>query len=144
MRAEPDHIRELFRRHDLRCTHQREIVYAELSATNSHPTAEELYQTLHVQDPNISLATVYNTLDAFLGVGLARRIPSSGACRYDAITEPHVHVTTPDGRVVDAPEDLSDRLLAGISPDIIRELEARMGVTVSGLTVQVVTNPATS
>jgi hypothetical protein len=42
------------------------------------------------------------------------------------------------------PQDLSDRLLAGISPDVIRELEARMGVKVSGLTVQVVANPATS
>ncbi len=138
MQTNPEHIRDLFRMHDLRCTHQREIVYAGLSAAHSHPTAEELYQNLHSQDPNISLATVYNTLDLLLDVGLIRRIPSSGACRFDAITAPHVHVTTPDGEVMDAPEDLSERLLAGISPEVLREIESRMGVKVSGLSVQVV------
>ena len=137
MRTDPEHIRDLFRMHDLRCTHQREIVYAGLSAANLHPTAEELYQNLHAQDPNISLATVYNTLDLLQDVGLVRRIPSTGACRFDAITVPHVHVSMPDGSVVDAPDDLSERLLAALSPDVLREIESRMGIKVSGLSVQV-------
>ncbi len=139
MKQSPEQIRELFRVHNLRCTHQREIVYAGLAATKMHPTAEELYQTLHTADPHISLATVYNTLDALSEVGLVRKVPSgNGACRYDADTAPHVHVTTTDGTVADAPMDLSRRLLDGISPDVLREIESRMGVSVSRISVQVV------
>lgn len=129
----------MFHQHDLRCTHQRELVFAGLAATKAHPTAEELYQTLHRQDPNISLATVYNTLDALTAVGLVRKLPgSSGACRYDADTSPHVHVSMGDGRMMDAPADLSDKLLAGLSSEAIRELEERLGVDVSRVSVQVI------
>jgi Fur family peroxide stress response transcriptional regulator len=134
-----EEIREIFRKHDLRCTHQREIVYGHLAQSRDHPTAEELYQSLHAADPNISLATVYNTLDALHAVGLIRRLPGleGGACRFDADTRPHVHISTPNGRIIDAPPDLSERLLAGVSSEILRELESRLGFTVSGLTVQI-------
>jgi len=139
MHLSVEQIRELFRTHNVRCTHQREMVYGGLAATPAHPTAEELYHTLHATDPNISLATVYNSLDALSDVGLVRKVPSGlGPCRYDAETEPHVHVSTPDGRVMDAPLDLSERLLRCLPRDVIAEIERRMGVSIARVNVQMV------
>ncbi len=134
-----EEVRELFRKHDLRCTRQREVVYAALAGATTHPTAEELHQMVRDAEPGLSLATVYNTLEVLIQCGLARRISGqSGCCRFDARMEPHVHVTTEDGRLLDAPGDLSGRLLAALSPELLKELETRMGVEIGHLNVQVV------
>lgn len=140
----PNHIRMLFEQHGLRCTRQRQVLYDALAATKSHPTADELFQSVKSCEEGLSLATVYNTLEAFIEAGLVRRIPcasGSGACRFDADTRDHVHLAMPDGRVQDVPEDLSGRLLDGIPDSVVSDLERRMGVRVGGLTVQIVVKP---
>lgn len=135
----PEDIRSLFQRNGLRCTRQREQVYAALDAAHTHPTAEELFQAVQGGEEGLSLATVYNALEAFIEAGIARQVPSHGPARYDADMTPHVHLSTPAGDVVDVPEDLSERLLGAIPPDAVRELEARLGVKVSRVMLQVVT-----
>lgn len=139
MHALPD-VRSLFSRHGLRCTRQREHLYTALASVKSHPTAEELHQMVGpTLGAGLSLATVYNTLEAFTARGLCRRIPCPGGpCRYDAQMHDHVHVTTPDGRLFDVPEDLSRALLAGVPSATLREVERRLGIRVAGLSVQVV------
>lgn len=122
----------------LRCTRQREIVYATLGEMRTHPTAEELFAAAKQREPSLSLATVYNALEAFTETGLARRHPAThaaGPCRFDADTFDHVHVEFPDGRVEDTPEDISARLLASIPADVLAALEARLGVRVDRLSL---------
>ena len=139
------HSRALFERHGLRCTRQREVLYEALAATKSHPTADELFQSVQEIEPGLSLATVYNTLDAFTQVGLVRRIPcpmGSGACRFDADTSDHVHLATPDGKVTDVPIDVSRQLIAAIPREIVAELERRMNVRIDGLSVQLLAWPS--
>jgi Fur family peroxide stress response transcriptional regulator len=138
-----DEIRDIFQQHQLRCTRQREVVYLALAGTTGHPTAEELHGMVSGIEPGLSLATVYNTLEALTECGLARRLPGganggAGCCRFDAVTAPHVHVTTRDGRLMDVPADLSQRLMAGLAPELLKELEQRMGVAIEHLNVQVV------
>ncbi|MFK7883085.1 MAG: Fur family transcriptional regulator [Phycisphaerales bacterium] len=112
-----ERVRVALREHGVRCTRQRELVYTSLAATKSHPTVEGLLATVRVADPGISQATVYNTLDTLVGCGLANRLPArsaGGPCRYDADTSPHVHLTLPDGRVIDAPAEVSDAIMAAL------------------------------
>lgn len=137
MSAEP--ARELMEKHGLRCTRQRELVYSALAASKAHPTAEELFQAVQRGEPGMSLATVYNTLEAFSKLGLCRRFPGvagSNACRYDAEVQEHAHVVTPDGKVVDVPEDLSRRLMSSLPPEVLAEIERRMGVRVERVRLQ--------
>lgn len=139
-----EEIRSLFQQNGLRCTRQRELVYGALASTHAHPTAEELFQGIRAADDGLSLATVYNALDAFVEAGLARQVPTHGPARYDADTSPHAHLSTPEGHVVDVPADISERLLAAIPPETVRELESRLGVKVSRVLLQVVTQPPSS
>ena len=130
---------DIFVRHGLRRTRQRERLYEALAASTAHPTAEELYEQVRRDTPGLSLATVYNTLEAFCRVGLCLRLPSasgSGPCRFDAETAARVHVSLDDGRVLDAPMDISERMLASLSREDIRELEGRLGVRVGQVRVQ--------
>lgn len=131
---------DIFTSHGLRRTRQRELVYEALAATRAHPTADELHERVRSQDADLSLATVYNALEAFTCAGLCRRIPStlcSGPSRYDATIEDHAHVILPDGRVLDVPADIGDQLLERLSDrGIIGEVEERMGVRIAGFSVR--------
>ncbi len=134
--------------HGLRCTSQRESIYAALMACKVHPTAEELHAL--VQGPNgdgaISLATVYNTLDAFTRHGLARRIAptcggSNAAFRYDADISNHAHLVMADGSMQDFPPDLDQRILSHIPQQLIEEVERRMKVKIKRIGVEFVQGP---
>jgi Fur family peroxide stress response transcriptional regulator len=131
----PDH-RALFAAHGLRCTRQRQVVYAALAASRQHPTAEAIYDAVKsaadAGDGGISLATVYNTLETLTQRGLCRKLATPGGpTRFDAITDEHAHILAPDGSLVDLPSDLSDRVLAGVrDPELIAEIEKRLGVKV--------------
>jgi len=134
-----EQLRQIFALHGLRSTRQRESVYRTLSASSEHPTAEQLLGLVNETDPEVSQATVYNTLDTLIECGLANRIPASssgGACRYDANTGEHVHMVLEDGRILDVPEDLSQRLIDAVPADLLEELSDRLGVTCSGIKIE--------
>ncbi|MCE9591035.1 MAG: transcriptional repressor [Planctomycetes bacterium] len=136
---EPD-LRELFATHHLRCTRQRRVLYGALMATDSHPTADHLFQELSRRDHSISLATVYNTLEAFCRAGLAQRIATpSGSARYDASVHNHLHIRDENsGVVADVPEDLGKRFLDAIPREVIQQLESHLDFDIRELKVELV------
>jgi Fur family peroxide stress response transcriptional regulator len=58
----------------LRATPQREVVYQVILAKRDHPTSEEVFDRVKVLMPTISLATVYNCLDALVQCGLIKQV----------------------------------------------------------------------
>jgi Fe2+ or Zn2+ uptake regulation protein len=133
-------VAALFARHGLRCTRQRKVLYQVLAATDTHPTADELHQQAARETDGFSLATVYNTLEAFCDAGLAQKLPSAGGpARYDAAVHDHLHVRDRrSGQVLDAPSDLSTRLLENLPPETLRELEQRLGFKLRQVQIEVV------
>ena len=119
---------ELMASHELRCTRQRRALLDALRATKSHPTAEQLYRSAGSKSDGMSLATVYNTLEAFCKAGLAQRLPSpQGSARYDATVENHVHLRDEVSEaVIDLPEELSQRVLDSLPKALLNKLEGDM------------------
>jgi Fe2+ or Zn2+ uptake regulation protein len=64
-------------------TAQRRATLAALSGEGGHLTAEEVYQRARRELPELSRATVYNTLGDLVGVGLLRALGRSEAVRYE-------------------------------------------------------------
>lgn len=124
--------RRLFTEHGLRCTRQRVAIYDRLMACKGHPTAEELFEDVRHGCDGLSLATVYNTLEALCEAGLCRRLSlSCGCARFDADLRPHLHLLNDDtGEIHDVPGDLSRRLLHDLSDDVLRDIEQRLGVQI--------------
>ena len=139
--------RRLFADHDLRCTRQRARVYCALEACRSHPTAEELHALVNTGDSAcaMSLATVYNTLEALCTAGLCQKImPPAGcasAARYDADIEDHLHVVTPECRLMDVPSAFCQQILSRITPEDLHLLESEMGIRISKVTLQLFADP---
>jgi Fur family peroxide stress response transcriptional regulator len=75
-----------------RFTPQRQRVYDVLMQKQDHPTAEEVFMRAKSQLPDISMATVYNCLDALVECGLVRQVSlERGAARFCPNMREHCH-----------------------------------------------------
>ena len=85
-------LRDL-KRAGLKMTPQRIAIVRLFAGDESHPTAQDLYERLLPDFPSMSFATVYNTLDALAGAGLAGtlRLDNGAAARFDPNTAAHHH-----------------------------------------------------
>jgi len=76
----------------LRSTPQRQHVYEVLVGERDHPTAEEVFLRAKKGMPEISMATVYNCLDALVRCGLAKQVNvDRSASRYCPNMSEHHH-----------------------------------------------------
>jgi len=91
-----------------RITDQRRAVCDYLARTESHPTPSEVYAQVNGSHPEISRATVYNTLNALRDLGAIVEISVGGDhTHYDTNPEPHVNlVCLRCGQVVDYAGDV--------------------------------------
>jgi Fur family peroxide stress response transcriptional regulator len=75
-----------------RLTAQREHVYNVLLARRDHPTAEQVFMRAKDGMPDISMATVYNCLDALVKCRLVRQVNLNRiAMRYCPNMQEHFH-----------------------------------------------------
>ncbi len=71
---------------------QRESIINFLKSSKEHPTADVIYQNLRVNNPNISLGTVYRNLTKLTESGTILKISCNDASdHFDGNTEPHAH-----------------------------------------------------
>ena len=98
-------LREAMEQSGQRCTIQRAAVFRFLHATDTHPTADDVYRNVRADLPGISLGTVYKSLETLVGCGLARKLSGgNGSARYDGRMDPHFHARCLEcGRVRDVP-----------------------------------------
>ncbi len=103
----------------LRLTPQRRAICRYLAHTDTHPTAQQIFAAVKPEFPSLSLATVYNTLDALVRLGAVHALGGAGdgAIHYDADLRPHVNLACLQcHRMVDLPceavADLNRRVTA--------------------------------
>lgn len=92
-----------------RFTPQRQHVYNVLMEHRDHPTADQVYMRSREGMQEISMATVYNCLDALVKSGLVRQVSlDRAATRYCPNMTEHCHFHCTDcGRIFDI--DLNDK-----------------------------------
>ena len=74
-----------------RNTYQRTVIYEILRGTDSHPTADWIYEKVKQVIPNISLGTVYRNLRVLKEEGLIIELNDGKQSRFDARTDNHYH-----------------------------------------------------
>lgn len=74
-------------------TKQREILLETIRTSETHPTADELFQRIRCELPMISLATIYRNLNYLVEEGIIRRISVPGMPdRFDRCLDAHDHM----------------------------------------------------
>ncbi len=107
-------LRACLEAHSLRVTRQRRAIYAKLQAAgDGHPTADDVYAGVKPALPDVSLATVYKTLETLVACGMATKWNAGdGPARFDWRTDPHYHARcTRCGKLWDIPLAYDDILL---------------------------------
>ncbi|MEJ2684455.1 MAG: transcriptional repressor [Candidatus Sulfobium sp.] len=87
----------------LKLTPQRLAILEYLEGNETHPSAEDIYAEVSKKFPTMSLATVYNTLEALRQRGEVQELTIDPyKKRFDPDTGPHHHIIcTGCGRIVD-------------------------------------------
>jgi Fur family peroxide stress response transcriptional regulator len=93
-------------------TKQREAILRVLRNTRSHPTADQVYDQVRKEIPNISKGTVYRNLQVLQEDGAVSELNLNGTLsRYEAKRESHYHFRCEKcGRVFDLDEPVNNAL----------------------------------
>ncbi len=105
----PEALTDLFRAHGRKITAQRQCIFRALAGDVTHPTAERVYEQVRLEMPNVSLKTVYQTLNDLAAVGaIAVLDVGTGSARFDPNVETTHHhlVCRSCGKVRDLAADV--------------------------------------
>lgn len=99
--------------HNLKVTPQRITILEVILNMKNHPTAEEIYELLKSNHPNISMTTIYNTLRIFVEKGIIKKVfTGDDKIRYDPGQIKHHHIYYTDSeKIEDFFDDELDNML---------------------------------
>lgn len=125
-------LREALEANGQRFTEQRSAVYRYLRQTEDHPSADDVFTSVRGVIPDISLATVYKSLETLVSCGLASKLTyGDGSARYDGRTDPHPHARCLTcGSVADLP--------GVVDAQALERLGELPGFSIEGYRVEVV------
>jgi Fe2+ or Zn2+ uptake regulation protein len=80
------------RQRGIKASSQRVLIFEYLQQTSEHPSVSHIFSQLHSKIPNLSRATVYNTINLFLKKKIIVPVQLDGPeARYDLAEPRHAH-----------------------------------------------------
>ncbi len=79
------------RRHGYKLTPQRRAVIQVVTSSQDHLTPATIHEKIRRVHPNISLVTIYRTLEILAELGLICEVHAGGNCRSYTISTPQHH-----------------------------------------------------
>lgn len=116
-----DVLEDELRAEGMRITRQRVAILSALMGSSDHPTVDELLERARRQDPSVSQATVYRTVNVLADRGTILRNEFDGAsARFELANKPHHdHMIDVDtGEVV----EFTSTRIEELQEEIAREL----------------------
>jgi len=95
----------VLRDHGINPSAQRVAVAKYVLHTDEHPSADEVWTRVKKRFPQVSRATVYNTVNLFVKKGLLRQFAlTEGRVVFDPKTDDHHHfIDEETGKILDVP-----------------------------------------
>lgn len=112
---------ELLIKHDIKPSVQRLAVMEYMLTHATHPTVDEIHQSLSSSIPTLSKTTIYNTLNLFeeQGVVLYLGIDKKNA-RFDGNTSQHAHFRCKScGTIIDIMNQKKEKVVLTEYPNLI-------------------------
>ncbi len=113
---------------------QRQLILETVKGLRTHPTAEEIFQLVREQNPNISLGTVYRNLNLLSEMGEILKLDLGvGSEHFDGMNQEHGHLVCSNcGCIEDLSCDLSESIRVMMENKLDRHMDA-IYLTVCGL-----------
>ena len=127
-------LTEALRARGQRVTPQRLLIHRMLREENRHMSAEQVLTAVSESLPNVSLPTVYSTLELLEELGLVRRVGEiGGRVLFDSRLDDHHHAVCGSCGLI---EDIDAELDTTAALDAARSAgfsDAEVGLIVTGL-----------
>ena len=121
MQTSSDYSDVYLRKRGIKASFQRVSILDFLQGTTTHPSVSQIFEVLHPKIPNLSRATVYNTINLFLDKRIITPVQVDGPeARYDLAEPQHAHFHC------QICQKIFDIPTAEIPiPDVLKEFEVR-------------------
>ncbi len=127
---------DIYRLTNRKITPQRLAIFNVLDSNTDHPTAEEIYEQVKSQIGNVSLKTVYQTLNELESLNQIQIIDvGTGTSRYDPnVNQSHHHLVCQNcSKVKDIELDISGEMLKAFGQNSGEFKIDRVEVVIRGL-----------
>ena len=115
---------EALRKEGLRFTDQRKFIWDEITSSDDHREAEDIFLSLRKKNINVSRATVYRTIDVLVKNNLVRKIDlGDNPAKFERQTEHHNHIVCVNCGSI---EEYFDKIIEQRQIKIIEELGFKM------------------
>lgn len=121
----------MFRNKGFKVTVKRLAICKYIISREDHPSADQIYQALKIDNPTISLGTIYKTLHLLIDLGLIQELGfNEGSIRYDPDMDIHVNIVcTKCGKIHDyKPEDIEIKWYNIIAKLDFKPLDQRIDI----------------
>ena len=97
----------------LKATQQRMVILNSIMQSKKHPSAENIFEEVRMNNPSLSLATIYSTLETLVEKGLVKKVlVKDGVMRYDSHTGSHNHIyCTNTSEIIDFEDEELNKLI---------------------------------
>jgi len=104
-------LREIILQGKRKHSRKRDSILQAIRSSYAHPGAQDIYEKLKPQIPDLSLGTVYRNLNMFIKDGLVSFVGTiNGEERFDGIVTPHPHVCcTNCGKIADLNDEQTSK-----------------------------------
>lgn len=110
----------------MKYSRQRELILKTLRENAIHPTAEQLCNIIHQDEPNVSLATIYRNLNLLAENGIIKKIDGlNDMAHFDHQTHNHYHfICSCCNKVFDIPYNIAPNLAEAVNQETGLTVEA--------------------
>lgn len=118
----------------IKITPQRmEIIRRLEELEKTHPSFNQIYQSIKETQPNVSRSTVHDNLKLLVERGIIRSFNYKGETRYEMSQEPHVNLAEFNKNITDIKNEKINKML----DEIVHILNKEEGIEIKSLLVLV-------
>lgn len=112
---------------------RREIIRRLEELEKTHPSFNQIYQSIKETQPNVSRSTVHDNLKLLVERGIIRSFNYKGETRYEMSQEPHVNLAEFNKDITDIKNEKINKML----DEIVHILNEEEGIEIKSLLVLV-------
>lgn len=112
---------------------RREIIRRLEELEKTHPSFNQIYQSIKETQPNVSRSTVHDNLKLLVERGIIRSFNYKGETRYEMSQDPHVNLAEFNKNITDIKNEKINKML----DEIVHILNKEEGIEIKSLLVLV-------
>ena len=125
-------MEDKLRENKIKITPQRRDLIKTLQKLEyTHPSFNQIYESIKLRHPTISRSTVYENLKLLVNMEIIKSFNYQGETRYEMNTDPHINLAKPNGKII----DVNNRQINNYLQEIKKIMKEEEGINIKNLII---------